>query len=88
MKFFAVLSVLSSIAALTTAAAVPAKFEERSLESIEKRANLGVYVCTDRNWQGHCVHIVAPERVCGELNHREDIQRLLVTHISSPRFRS
>ncbi|ORY62397.1 uncharacterized protein BCR38DRAFT_438365 [Pseudomassariella vexata] len=39
---------------------------------IKKRADFGVYLCTDANWGGHCVHIVAPENVCvplaGDLN--------------------
>ena len=31
---------------------------------LQKRANYGVYLCTDANWGGHCVHIIAPENTC------------------------
>lgn len=31
-----------------------------------KRENAGVYLCTDRDFTGHCVHIVAPEYTCGK----------------------
>lgn len=33
---------------------------------IQKRATLGVYLCTDANWSGYCVHITAPDNVCGK----------------------
>lgn len=42
----------------------PANVEETKRD-LKKRANLGVYLCTAANWSGHCVHIVAPENVCG-----------------------
>lgn len=32
---------------------------------LAKRADYGVYLCTDAYWGGYCVHIVAPENVCG-----------------------
>ncbi|KAK7753790.1 hypothetical protein SLS62_004155 [Diatrype stigma] len=31
---------------------------------LQKRATLGVYLCTDANWSGYCVHITAPDNVC------------------------
>lgn len=36
--------------------------------NLEKRANAGVYLCNDRNFQGYCVHIVAPMYQCGRLS--------------------
>jgi hypothetical protein len=33
---------------------------------LNKRANHGVYLCTDANWSGHCVHITAGAGVCGK----------------------
>ena len=30
-----------------------------------KRADNGVFLCTDRNFSGYCVHIVAPLYKCG-----------------------
>lgn len=35
------------------------------VRSLEKRADHGVYLCTNSNWSGHCVHINAPAGVCG-----------------------
>lgn len=35
-------------------------------EGLAKRANHGVYLCTNANWGGHCVHIVAGAGVCGK----------------------
>lgn len=32
---------------------------------LQKRVDLGVYLCNDANWSGYCVHIVAPDNVCG-----------------------
>lgn len=32
---------------------------------LAKRANAGVYVCTDAYWGGHCRHITSPSGVCG-----------------------
>ncbi|KAJ1322819.1 hypothetical protein MN608_11665 [Microdochium nivale] len=31
---------------------------------LAKRANHGVYFCTNRNWTGYCVYITAPAGVC------------------------
>ncbi|KAH7025092.1 uncharacterized protein B0I36DRAFT_353255 [Microdochium trichocladiopsis] len=33
-------------------------------DGLAKRADYGVYLCTNAGWQGHCVHIVAPSGVC------------------------
>ncbi|KAI0111247.1 hypothetical protein GGR51DRAFT_509457, partial [Nemania sp. FL0031] len=45
-----------------------------SNESIEKRANAGVYLCTDSYFNGYCVHIVQPLWQCinlsGDLNDK------------------
>lgn len=32
---------------------------------LDKRADAGVYVCTDAYWGGHCRHITSPSGVCG-----------------------
>ncbi|KAJ8125813.1 hypothetical protein O1611_g7825 [Lasiodiplodia mahajangana] len=44
------------------------------IESIEKRADAGVYLCTDSYFTGYCVHIVQPQYVCinlsGDLNDK------------------
>jgi hypothetical protein len=37
-----------------------------NVAELEKRGDAGVYFCTDRNFQGQCVHIVAPEYTCGK----------------------
>ena len=33
-------------------------------DGLRKRANAGVYVCTDINWRGYCVHIDSLSGVC------------------------
>ncbi|KAK3936355.1 hypothetical protein QBC46DRAFT_419446 [Diplogelasinospora grovesii] len=35
-----------------------------NVASLSKRATIGVFLCTDANFQGHCVHIVSPTNVC------------------------
>ncbi|MCJ1314121.1 hypothetical protein MMC25_007801 [Agyrium rufum] len=51
---------------------LPKDLLPRSLE-LEKRDNAGVYLCTDVNYAGYCVHIVAPLYECiplaGDLNN-------------------
>lgn len=45
---------------------LPKELIPRAIESgLAKRANDGVYLCTDRNFGGYCVHIVAPYYQCG-----------------------
>lgn len=45
---------------------LPKELIPRAIESgLAKRANDGVYLCTDRNFAGYCVHIVAPYYQCG-----------------------
>ncbi|TLS27067.1 hypothetical protein PpBr36_04024 [Pyricularia pennisetigena] len=34
------------------------------VRGLEKRADHGVFLCTDANWGGHCVHITSPAGVC------------------------
>ncbi|KAG8530494.1 uncharacterized protein KY384_004997 [Bacidia gigantensis] len=43
--------------------------EEPAKDQLQKRANAGVYLCNDRNFQGYCVHIVAPLYKCGKQGH-------------------
>ncbi|KAI0867528.1 hypothetical protein GGS24DRAFT_515320 [Hypoxylon argillaceum] len=47
---------------------------EASSGSVEKRANAGVYLCTDSYFNGYCVHIVQPQFQCinlsGDLNDK------------------
>ncbi|MCJ1344316.1 hypothetical protein MMC31_002519 [Peltigera leucophlebia] len=44
---------------------LPKELIPRAVESgLAKRANDGVYLCTDRNFGGYCVHIVAPYYQC------------------------
>lgn len=38
---------------------------ETASTGLVQRGNAGVYLCTDRNFSGYCVHIVAPEHTCG-----------------------
>lgn len=47
---------------------VPAELipREAADESLNKRANAGVYLCTDSFFTGYCVHIVQPEFVCSK----------------------
>ncbi|KAI0446715.1 hypothetical protein F4803DRAFT_502116, partial [Xylaria telfairii] len=55
---------------------IPAELvpREAANESLNKRANAGVYLCTDTYFTGYCVHIVQPEFVCinlsGDLNDK------------------
>jgi len=35
-----------------------------TISELAKRGDAGVYFCNDRNFQGQCVHIVAPEYTC------------------------
>lgn len=70
MQFQSFLASLALVA-LTSATAIPTTVERRVVEApndLEKRADLGVYVCTDRNFQGHCVHITAQAGVCGKFD--------------------
>lgn len=39
---------------------------EASSGSVEKRANAGVYLCTDSYFNGYCVHIVQPQFQCSK----------------------
>lgn len=49
---------------------LPKELIPRATESgLAKRANDGVYLCTDRNFSGYCVHIVAPFYQCGMYLH-------------------
>lgn len=45
---------------------LPKELIPRAIESgLAKRATDGVYLCTDRNFGGYCVHIVADWYKCG-----------------------
>lgn len=35
--------------------------------TIEKRANVGVYLCVDAGFEGYCVHIVQPANECSKI---------------------
>ncbi|KAF2108176.1 hypothetical protein BDV96DRAFT_556608 [Lophiotrema nucula] len=64
--------------ALTTATAfaVPASSIEKrvAISDVNKRADTGVYLCNDRNFEGYCVHIDSPSGTCvplgGDLNDK------------------
>ncbi|KAI1117247.1 hypothetical protein F5Y14DRAFT_448180 [Nemania sp. NC0429] len=49
---------------------VPAELKphEAANQSLNTRANAGVYLCTDSYFNGYCVHIVQPEYVCVNLS--------------------
>lgn len=53
MKLSAAIAILASGIAL----AAPAI-------NVEKRADTGVYLCNDRNFEGYCVHINSPSGTC------------------------
>lgn len=45
---------------------LPKELIPRAIESgLAKRATDGVYLCTDKNFSGYCVHIVADYYKCG-----------------------
>lgn len=52
---------------------IPAEFKTGAVvtrrddgQQLQKRADHGVYFCTDANFSGYCVHIVAPANVNGK----------------------
>jgi hypothetical protein len=59
-----------------------------ALGAPEKRSDVGVYVCTDDKWSGHCVHMSHPKGYCGKLKfcaamHVEYILSLLPDNLGS-----
>ncbi|CZT10715.1 uncharacterized protein RAG0_15115 [Rhynchosporium agropyri] len=52
MKYFSIVAAFTSMVAISSAAAV------------EKRADVSVYLCNDRNFTGYCKVIKSPSSVC------------------------
>lgn len=44
---------------------------------LDRRANAGVYVCTDSHWRGHCVHIAPASGDCGMSRHTHQSTALI-----------
>ncbi|TAQ88780.1 hypothetical protein B7494_g2872 [Chlorociboria aeruginascens] len=61
MKSFSLIAALSSIIALTSAAAIASP--------VEKRADVSVYLCNDRDFTGYCVDIKSPSGTCVPLGN-------------------
>jgi hypothetical protein len=72
MRTFTLLTILSAIGAgvlaLPAADPAPSPGSKKAIRvtenSIEKRADGGVFLCTDINFSGNCVHIVQPNGEC------------------------
>jgi hypothetical protein len=64
MKSFSILSAVTGLVALASAAPAPA-----ALAPAEKRADVSVKLCTGRNYTGYCVDQYSASGECGESLH-------------------
>ena len=72
MKFSKIVSLVGLFA--TTTLAIPTAQPAKSGISLNKRQDVGVFLCVDSDFTGYCVHIVQPANTCSMLSRHWELR--------------